>query len=63
MVVSKPIIVEVRPPAMTPCKRITEREDSPASNGELWSLKDRAIELLDKCADQVDSQIKHREGK
>lgn len=48
---------------MTPCKRIAEAEDNPASNGELWSLKNRAIALLDKCADQVDAQIKHQEGK
>ena len=63
VVVSNPTIIEVRSPVMTPCKRITEAEDNPASNGELWSLKNRAIALLDKCADQVDAQIKNQEGK
>ncbi|WP_269083333.1 hypothetical protein [Pseudomonas sp. Leaf129] len=32
-------------------------EDDLALNGDLWALKDRAINLLDTCADQVDAQI------
>jgi hypothetical protein len=32
-------------------------------NGDVWALKDRAIELLDTCADQVDAQIKRSQSK
>ncbi len=43
---------------MVPCERVSETEDDLALNGDLWALKDRAINLLDTCADQVDAQIK-----
>ncbi|ETK18113.1 hypothetical protein H096_23868 [Pseudomonas sp. FH1] len=29
----------------------------------MWELKDRAINLLDTCADQVDAQIKRSQSK
>jgi hypothetical protein len=42
---------------MVPCERINESDDDLALNGDLWALKDRAVNLLDTCADQVDAQI------
>ena len=38
-----------------PCERVPD-EDL-ADNGQLWELKNQAINLLDTCADQVDAQI------
>ena len=38
-----------------PCERVAD-EDL-ADNGQLWELKNQAINLLDTCADQVDAQI------
>jgi hypothetical protein len=42
---------------MVPCERVSATDDDLALNGDLWALKDRAINLLDTCADQVDAQI------
>ena len=42
---------------MVPCERVSVADDDLALNGDLWALKDRAINLLDTCADQVDAQI------
>lgn len=43
---------------MVPCERVSDNDDNLDLNGDLWALKDRAINLLDTCADQVDAQIK-----
>ncbi len=44
-----------------PCERVPD-EDL-ADNGQLWELKNQAINLLDTCADQVDAQIKRSQSK
>ncbi|WP_311968903.1 hypothetical protein [Pseudomonas baltica] len=54
----KTTAVRLESPEMVPCERVSETEDDLALNGDLWALKDRAINLLDTCADQVDAQIK-----
>ncbi|GFM48978.1 hypothetical protein PSCICE_02450 [Pseudomonas cichorii] len=46
-----------------PCERISESDEDVAFNGDLWALKDRAINLLDTCADQVDAQILRSQSK
>lgn len=43
------------------CERVAD-EDL-ADNGQLWELKNQAINLLDTCADQVDAQIKRSQSK
>lgn len=54
-VVTKTTAVRVEPPELVPCERVAD-EDL-ADNGQLWELKNQAINLLDTCADQVDAQI------
>ncbi|WP_296254718.1 MULTISPECIES: hypothetical protein [unclassified Pseudomonas] len=49
--------VQLEPPDWVPCERINAADEDLMSNGDLWALKDRAINLLDTCADQVDAQI------
>ena len=61
--VTKTTAVRLEPPELIPCERITEREDDLALNGDLWALKDRAVNLLDTCADQVDAQILRSKSK
>ena len=61
--VTKTTAVRVEPPELIPCERITESEDDLALNGDLWALKDRAVNLLDTCADQVDAQIVRSKSK
>lgn len=48
---------------MVACERISASDEELAVNGDLWALKDRAINLLDTCADQVDAQIKRSQSK
>ena len=62
MVVTKTQAVRLEAPELIPCERITESEDDLALNGDLWALKDRAVNLLDTCADQVDAQIKRSQS-
>ncbi len=50
-----------RAPELVPCERVAD-EDL-ADNGQLWELKNQAINLLDTCADQVDAQIKRSQSK
>jgi hypothetical protein len=33
------------------------------TNDDLWNLKERAIRLLDTCADQVDARIQRSQSK
>ncbi len=61
--VVKATAVRLEPPELVPCERITESEDDLALNGDLWALKDRAVNLLDTCADQVDAQIVRSQSK
>ncbi len=46
-----------------PCERISFSDDDLSLNGDLWAMKDRAVNLLDTCADQVDAQIKRSQSK
>lgn len=46
-----------------PCERISTADEDLALNGDLWTLKDRAVNLLDTCADQVDAQILRSQSK
>lgn len=62
-VVVKATAVRLEPPELIPCERITQSEDDLALNGDLWALKDRAVNLLDTCADQVDAQIVRSQSK
>lgn len=48
---------------MVPCERINEGTYDLRLNGDVWQLKDQAINLLDTCADQVDAQIKRSQSK
>ncbi|MCQ2994027.1 hypothetical protein NLO95_07850 [Pseudomonas syringae] len=59
----KTTAVRLEPPELVPCERISESEDDLALNGDLWALKDRAVNLLDTCADQVDAQIVRSKSK
>ena len=60
-VVTKTAALRVEPPELVPCERVAD-EDL-ADNGQLWELKNQAINLLDTCADQVDAQIKRSQSK
>ncbi|GFM73592.1 hypothetical protein PSCICL_45840 [Pseudomonas cichorii] len=66
---AKPVVVKtdllrIEPPELVPCERISDEEaGSLQNNGDAWELKDRAINLLDTCADQVDAQIKRSQTK
>jgi hypothetical protein len=53
--------VRIEAPELVPCERVAD-EDL-ADNGQLWELKNQAINLLDTCADQVDAQIKRSQSK
>ncbi|MFK3973761.1 hypothetical protein ACI2KS_23900 [Pseudomonas sp. NPDC087358] len=59
----KTTAVRLEPPELIPCERISTRDDDLALNGDLWALKDRAINLLDTCADQVDAQIQRSKSR
>ncbi|WP_330214554.1 hypothetical protein [Pseudomonas sp. AM8] len=55
--------VRLEAPELIPCERIDEDTADLRLNGDVWELKDRAINLLDTCADQVDAQIKRSQSK
>lgn len=55
--------VRLEAPELIPCERVDHDEADLRLNGDVWALKDRAIELLDTCADQVDAQIKRSQSK
>ncbi|MBJ2204582.1 hypothetical protein HBO13_29380 [Pseudomonas lactis] len=48
---------------MIPCERVDQAEADLRFNGDVWELKDKAIKLLDTCADQVDAQIVRSQSK
>lgn len=50
-------------PELIPCERVDQDEADLGLNGDLWELKDKAIKLLDTCADQVDAQIVRSQSK
>ena len=49
--------VRIEAPALIACERVDQGEADLRLNGDVWELKDKAIKLLDTCADQVDAQI------
>lgn len=56
--VTKTTAVRIDAPDLVPCERVADEENADLqSNGDVWELKDRAIKLLDTCADQVDASI------
>ncbi|KJH75615.1 hypothetical protein UB23_18005 [Pseudomonas sp. ES3-33] len=61
--VTKTTAVRLEPPELVPCERIDEAQADLRDNGDVWQLKDQAINLLDTCADQVDAQIKRSHSK
>ncbi|KAB0468654.1 hypothetical protein F7R12_22940 [Pseudomonas tolaasii] len=48
---------------MIPCERVDQDDTDLRFNGDVWELKDKAIKLLDTCADQVDAQIVRSQSK
>lgn len=51
-------------PELVPCERVSQEEDDDLhNNGDVWNLKNRAINLLDTCADQVDASIQRSKSK
>ena len=63
VVVTKTHAVRLEAPELIPCERVDEDATDLRLNGDVWELKDRAINLLDTCADQVDAQIKRSQSK
>jgi hypothetical protein len=63
VVVTKTQAVRLEAPELIPCERVDEDPADLRLNGDVWELKDRAINLLDTCADQVDAQIKRSQSK
>lgn len=61
--VTKTTAVRLEPPELVPCERIDEAQVDLRDNGDVWQLKDQAINLLDTCADQVDAQIKRSQSR
>ena len=61
--VTKTTAVRLEPPELVPCERVDEAQTDLRDNGDVWQLKDQAINLLDTCADQVDAQIKRSQSK
>jgi starvation-inducible outer membrane lipoprotein len=62
-VVTKTQAVRIEAPELIPCERVDQDEADLRLNGDVWELKDKAIKLLDTCADQVDAQIKRSQSK
>jgi hypothetical protein len=62
-VVTQTKAVRIEAPELIPCERIDADDTDLRLNGDVWALKDRAIELLDTCADQVDAQIKRNQSR
>ena len=63
MVVTKTQAVRIEAPELIPCERIDDSDENLGLNGDLWELKDKAVRLLDTCADQVDAQILRSQSK
>ncbi|MDR9749859.1 hypothetical protein RG836_00230 [Pseudomonas sp. SZMC_28357] len=61
--VTKTTALRLEPPELVPCERVDEAQADLRDNGDVWQLKDQAINLLDTCADQVDAQIKRSQSK
>ncbi len=61
--VTKTSALRIEAPELVPCERVEADQTDLRLNGDVWALKDRAIELLDTCADQVDAQIKRSQSK
>lgn len=61
--VTKTQAVRIEAPELIPCERVDQDDADLRFNGDVWELKDRAINLLDTCADQVDAQIKRSQSK
>ncbi|GAB5336277.1 hypothetical protein PFUM301597_07620 [Pseudomonas fluorescens] len=62
-VVTKTQAVRIEAPELIPCERVEQDEADLRLNGDVWDLKDKAIKLLDTCADQVDAQIVRSQSK
>ena len=62
-VVTKTQAVRIEAPELIPCERVDQDEADLRFNGDVWELKDKAIKLLDTCADQVDAQIVRSQSK
>ncbi|MFJ5297482.1 hypothetical protein ACIQAL_13265 [Pseudomonas sp. NPDC088368] len=60
---AKTTTIRLEPPELVPCERVSDSDYDLTLNGDLWDLKDRAINLLDTCADQVDAQIQRSKSK
>lgn len=63
MVVTKTQVERIEPPELIPCERVDHDDANLQRNGDVWVLKDKAIKLLDTCADQVDAQIVRSQSK
>lgn len=63
VVVTKTQAVRLEAPELIPCERVDQDEADLRLNGDVWELKDKAIKLLDTCADQVDAQIVRSQSK
>jgi hypothetical protein len=55
--------VRIEAPELIPCERVDQEDADLRFNGDVWELKDKAIKLLDTCADQVDAQIVRSQSK
>jgi len=63
VVVTKTQAVRIEAPELIPCERVDQEDADLRLNGDVWELKDKAIKLLDTCADQVDAQIVRSQSK
>ncbi|GAB5339669.1 hypothetical protein PFUM301597_41540 [Pseudomonas fluorescens] len=63
VVLTKTQAVRLEAPELIPCERVDQEDADLRYNGDVWELKDKAIKLLDTCADQVDAQIKRSQSK
>ena len=63
VVVTKTQAVRLEAPELIPCERVDQEDADLRLNGDVWELKDKAIKLLDTCADQVDAQIVRSQSK
>lgn len=61
--VTKTQAVRIEAPELIPCERVDQDDTDLRLNGDVWELKDKAINLLDTCADQVDAQIVRSQSK
>ncbi len=56
-IVTETKTVVIKPPAITPCERLTIKGCGPTTNGELYECGLEAIKKLWQCADQTDALI------